>query len=330
LPADVERMVLVGQVAWHGLGKVYPEGTVLTGEQVLVDGGLDWEVEVAPIVTDDVPRTSVDDWRVTRRKTDQRVLGVVKKDWKPVQNRQAVSTFDSIVSQGKARYETAGALQGGSKVFFLAKLGEPLLLCNHRDAVDRYLLLSNAHDGKRPLQLLFTPVRVVCSNTLSLALHRESDDDVTRVAPRVTIQHRAGAGQLLKESERVMGRALRYYELFGEFADFLTRKQASADVVETVVETVFPPNRKGEVTDAIAEHRSAVTTSFEQGAGTDIPGVAGTAWALLNGFTEYASHGFPARSKKVKTPADRAYSVWLGGGRALAERANRVISKVFV
>src|SRR5690606_7560347 len=110
-----------------------------------------------------------------------------------IQNRDAFRLFDSVLGEAQAFYSEAGSLQGGSKVFITAKLPEPILVGAAKDPVDRYILLSNAHDGTRPLQMLFTPVRVVCCNTLNLALSKRGDDEKTRFAPRVAISHRVMA-----------------------------------------------------------------------------------------------------------------------------------------
>ncbi len=327
---QIETLMLLGHPPWHGLVEPLPEDTVLSSEQVLQKGGLDWEVERAPIETADQVRTSVHDWRVIRRKTDQAILGVVPAAWQPIQNRQAMAIMDVPVSKGSCRYCGAGSLKGGSKVFIQAKMPDTIDV-GGKDPVERYLLLSNPHDGGH-FNMLFTPVRVVCANTLAMALETKgSADTVTRYAPRVSISHVAGnMKHQLKEGERIMARAAAYYAKFGEWANFLYGKQAESDVVQTILETVFPANVKDEVTPAIQEHRDAVEQAFTDSPGNDVEGVRGTAWALLNGFTWYSSHPLSIRSKQTKTPADRAYNVWMGSGKHLTEKAARVIGQVFV
>jgi phage/plasmid-like protein (TIGR03299 family) len=220
MPADVETMFYAGQVPWHGIGTAIPHD--VNAEQAIKLAQLDWDVETAPIVTNDQKKTAVDDYRVTRRIQDNAILGVVPKRFKPIQNRDAFGLFDSVVGEGKAVYHTAGSLQGGSKVWILSKLPQVLEVgkgIGHVDEVERYLLLSNAHDGTRPLQMLFTPVRVVCSNTLGMALEiKGNTDKVTRIAPRVTIPHNINAKAKMKQAGRLMKAALNYYEKFGDFA----------------------------------------------------------------------------------------------------------------
>jgi len=324
MSADVQSMFYTGRVPWHEFGKSVL--TELNSEQAIVAAGLDWNVEVAPIETADQERTAVDDYRVTRRVEDQAILGVVKKNFVPIQNRQAFKFFDSVVGEGKAVYHTAGALQGGSKVWVLAKMPDVLEIgkgIGKIDEVERYLLLSNAHDGSRPLQMLFTPVRVVCSNTLNLALtSREGAEDL-RLAPRVAIKHTIDAKKLMAESAKAMRQAYHYYERFGSFANFLYEKQLDSADVKEVVARVFPPNKKKEVTPAIAHHRSEVERLFVEGVGHK--DIAGSAWAMLNGLTQYADHGL---ANKKKTVAERSYSIWLGGVRGFKTRAADAVFRV--
>lgn len=327
MTANVERMMFVGQTPWHGVGTKI-ESPVSSAEAIKL-AGLDWDVDVAPIITNDQVRTNVDEYRVTRRRTDEAILGVVKRGWKPIQNREAFRIFDAVLGEQQAFYNDAGSLQGGSKVFITAKLPEPILVGPAKDPVDRYLLLSNAHDGTRPLQMLFTPVRVVCCNTLNLALSKAGDDEKTKLAPRAAISHQvmARTRELQKaHAIKVMGQAYRWYQTFGDWTSFIASKQVNVAQVKNVVAEVFPPNKKKEVTPAIIGHRVEVERLFAEGRGNDTPGVAGTAWALLNAFTEYADHSWACRGKGDAT--DRSYSILMGGSKGLKARATKSINEL--
>jgi len=323
MSADVEAMFYAGQVPWHGIGTAVP--LEVTSDEAIKIGGLDWDVEVAPIVSNDQKRTSVDDYRITRRVTDNAILGVVKANFVPIQNRDAFQMFDKVNGRKEAIYHTAGSLRGGSKVFILAKLPGVIEVGKNIgkvDEVERYLLLSNAHDGSCPLQMIFTPVRVVCSNTLAMALHSNNGYEVTKTAPRVKVRHTKHAHKMMVEAERTMGAALGYYKKFGDFADFFYSKQLSSNQVKGVTETVFPPNKKKIVTPAVLGHRTAVEELFVSGKGHDK--IAGSAWALLNAFAEYADHSYAASGNK-KTADDRSYSILMGGARGLKQRAEKII-----
>lgn len=328
MPADVETMMYAGELPWHGVGKAVP--AEVNAEQAIKLAELDWDVETAPIVTADQKRTAVDDYRVTRRVTDNCILGVVNKNFKPIQNRDAFGLFDKIVGTKRAVYHTAGSLQNGSKVFILAKLPEPLVVGSD-DVVDKYLLLSNAHDGTRPLQMLFTPVRVVCSNTLGMALFQKAEASAEEmklkaIPPRVSIRQNKNAEQKMKEAERIMGSALRYYEKFGDFAGHLYSRQLKSEQVVNIIDEVFPPNKHKEVTPTIRGHRTAVEDLFVHGKGHDK--IAGSAWALFNAFAEYADHSYAvSKALRTKDPADRSYSILMGGAKGLKTRATKAITE---
>jgi phage/plasmid-like protein (TIGR03299 family) len=197
------------------------------------------------------------------------------------------------------------------------------------DDVEKYLLLSNAHDGTRPLQMLFTPIRVVCSNTLNSALYeRNKEGELKAKAPRVSVQHTENAKKMIKEAERVMAAAYKYYEKFGDFCNFMYSKQLSSNQVENIINEVFPPNKKKEVTPKIQLHRLEVKKLFEDGKGQKQSGVAGSAWALYNGFTEYADHYFAP--SKAESQEDLTYSVLLGSSKGLKNKAIKSITEALI
>src|SRR5262249_53947643 len=135
------------------------------------------EVTLTPVATVDglvVPKT-----RAVVRYDSQTCLAVVSDRYMPVQNTQAFGLLDAIVADGGLRYHTAGALGQGEKVFLLAKLPGHLRVKTTDDVVEKYLLLSNSHDGSSALRVLFTPVRVVCQNTLSMALRQGNGQGVS-------------------------------------------------------------------------------------------------------------------------------------------------------
>lgn len=313
MPAHIESMVYVGQVPWHGLGKPLESG--ITVPEMVKMCNLDWTVETAPIVTNDEKATKVASHRVTRRMSDNAILGIVKKGFVPIQNTRAFEVFDNVIGK-KAIIETGGSLEGGAKVWALAKLPGVIDVAGTGDVVEKYALLSNAHDGTRALQMLFTAVRVVCSNTLSLAI----GDRKSRMAPNVKIRHNKNAEMKLDDAERYMAAAVKYYERFGDFTGFLAQKQLRGQQVKNIIAKVFPPNKQEIVTDAIAEHRVNVEHLFVEGKGHSV--IAGSAWALINAFAEYADHDLAG---KKKTNDARANSIWFGAARGLKQKATNVI-----
>jgi len=159
-----------GEEPWHRLGEKLDAPA--TAEEAITAAGLDYEISLTDEATVDgmmVPKT-----KAVVRYDNQTVLGVVSDRYVPVQNKQAFSFLDSCVADNGLRYHTAGALGQGEKIFLLAKLPGHLRVKQTEDVVDKYLLLSNSHNGSSALRVLFTPVRVVCQNTLSMALRQGS------------------------------------------------------------------------------------------------------------------------------------------------------------
>ena len=197
----------VKEKAWHGLGQIvadYP-----TSEQAIQYAGLDYEVVKSPlftkgnglsigaggIVTDETD-IAVPNYYATLRTDNNNILGVVGKDYQIIQNRDAFSFFDSIVGGEGILYETAGALGKGERIFITAKLPDYIRVGND-DMIEKYLFLTTSHDGSGSITAAFTPVRIVCANTLNAAMHSKSQT--------IRIRHTANAKQRLEQAHKVMG-----------------------------------------------------------------------------------------------------------------------------
>lgn len=189
----------VKERAWHGLGKIveqYP-----TSAEALKFAGLDYTVEKWPMNAFD-PNNSgsgnrpVPDKFATVRTDNYNVLGVVGKDYEVVQNVDAFSFFDSIVGGDGMQYETAGALGKGERIFITAKLPGHIRV-GKDDLIEQYLFLTTSHDGFGSITAAFTPIRVVCNNTLNAAMRRNTN--------AVKIRHTASAKDRLAEAHKLMG-----------------------------------------------------------------------------------------------------------------------------
>ena len=155
---EVESMMYVGKEPWHGLGVRIPKSKRLSIREALLAARMDWEVELRPLYTEDTQGnlTGILDHRCARRTTDNQVLGIVGRDYTPLQNREAFSWFQPFLDTGMASLETAGSLKHGQKVWILAKVRDGQGSLNG-DRVDHYILLSNAHDGSITVRVGFTP-----------------------------------------------------------------------------------------------------------------------------------------------------------------------------
>ncbi len=197
----------VKQKAWHGLGTIvqdYP-----TSEEAIKHAGLDYEVIKSPLFTQGRAMTignageiidgediSVHDYYATLRTDSNKVLGVVGKDYHIVQNRDAFSFFDSIVGGDGILYETVGALGNGERIFITAKL-PGYIRVGSNDMIEKYLFLTTSHDGSGSITAAFTPIRIVCANTLNAALGNCSNT--------IKIRHTSGAKERLEQAHKVMG-----------------------------------------------------------------------------------------------------------------------------
>jgi phage/plasmid-like protein (TIGR03299 family) len=175
MPANIESMFYVREVPWHGLGVRVEEA--LTSHEAISAAGLDWQVVQKPIYTSDFvcsignihssDKQLIPNYKANVRDSDNQVLGVVSDRYNVVQNEEAFAFTDALIGEG-VRYETAGSLQSGRKVWLLAKLPEKYIIGGER--IEPFLVFSNSHDGSGAIKVCMTPIRVVCQNTLNLAL----------------------------------------------------------------------------------------------------------------------------------------------------------------
>ena len=234
----------VKQKAWHGLGTIvedYP-----TSREALQFAGLDFTVEKRPLFTYDsennegkkdvvIPEIEVPGYYATVRTDREQPLGVVGKDYKVVQNVDAFEFFDAIVEGDGLMYETAGAINGGARIFISAKLPDYIKVGND-DLIEKYLFLTTSHDGFGSITAAFTPVRVVCANTLSMALR-----DCSNV---VKIRHTQNAQDRLKEAHKVMGISNKLSaELEGIFNQW-AKVRIQDDEVKKLIQLALVPNRE--------------------------------------------------------------------------------------
>src|SRR5262249_51406745 len=158
-------MFFVGKLPWHGLGQQLPGRP--TVREAITASGLDWDVELVPLVTGDshAPAPA----RAVRRARDQSVLGVVGMQYRALQNMDAFTWFSPFLDTGLAALHTGGGLCDGKKVWLLARIEREPLVIGEGDEIQKFVLLSNSHDGTTSVRVGFTPIRVVCANTLALA-----------------------------------------------------------------------------------------------------------------------------------------------------------------
>ena len=303
-------MMYSGEVPWHGLGTRLEEPA--TAREAIFAAGLEYFADLRDVQTTDgnpIPNRKA----VVRSDTGD-VLGVVGNSYVPVQNHQAFGFLDAVVADGDLRYHTAGALGKGERVWMLAKLPSDIRVKNSDDITEKYLLLSNSHDGSSSLRVHFTPIRVVCSNTLAIAAQGGRGQGVS-------IIHKGDLSAKVRQAQEVLGLANRFYDDVEEQLNRLANHYPSLRQLEEYFRQVYPDSPDGE-SARTKNVRQEMLRLFEQGIGHDMPEIRHTTWTALNAVTEYIDH---YRSTRGKTTRDRASnrleSAWFGSGARLKERA---------
>jgi phage/plasmid-like protein (TIGR03299 family) len=308
MPANVETMMYHGTRPWHGLG-VALDHPAKSAEAIRA-AGLDWRVELftACALEQSIPG-AFGVVRMDRREP----IAVVGKRYVPIQNSAAFEFFDHLIGEGHAVYETAGALDRGRRIWLLARLpGE--VWVTREDNVGKFLLLTNSHDGQSPLRALFTPIRVVCENTLRAALHEGQSSGVS-------IRHVGDILDKAKEAQRLLGISLKYYDTFAEQASAFAGRSLTREALDLYFKSLVPDPKDVDPARAVAT-RETLVRLFETGKGNALPTVRGTLWGAVNAVAELIDHERPTRVKPGESEAlSRFKSAQFGSGATLKERA---------
>ena len=216
----IESMFSVREKPWHGLGTIVMEAPA--SAEALRLAGLDWNVVQEPVYTDN--QELIKGYKANMRSFDRRVLGVVSDRYKVVQNTDAFSFTDELLGRG-VRYETAGSLQEGRKVWLLARLPKEYVIAGER--ISSYLVFSNTHDGSGSVKVAVTPVRVVCNNTLNLALETAKRS--------FSMIHTGNIHDKIQEAKDTLFMAENYMDNLGiEFEQLRRVKMTDAQVKEYI------------------------------------------------------------------------------------------------
>jgi len=298
---EVESMFSYREVPWHGLGTVVQEAP--DAETALRLAGLDWEVRSEPIQLQD--GTPVPGWRANVRSSDGAVLGVVSEDYRIVQNREAFAWVDALLGGG-VRFETAGSLRGGRRVFLCTRLAEAFQLAG--DPADCFLSFSTAHDGSGAVQAVVSPVRVVCMNTLNLA---------TRQAVRSwRVRHTATVHDRLEEARRALALTQGYLaHLAAEAEALLAVPISTADWVRLCDHLLPPPEPDHTESERQAVQRMALQASLYHV--DDLANIRHTAWGALNAVAYCTTHVFVGDALTRGRGRERAMREFLDGSPLL-------------
>ena len=225
----------VKEKAWHNLGQIiqdYP-----TSAEAIHHAGLDYEVEkrklYTPSLSDDT--IEVPNYFSNVRTDNDAVLGVVGKDYQIVQNKDAFSFFDAIVGGDGILYETAGALGKGERIFITAKLPNYIRV-GKDDLIEKYLFLTTSHDGSGSITAAFTPIRIVCANTLNAALRTQSNT--------VRIRHTSNAKHRLEQAHKVMGISDILSVQMQAIFNYWAKLRISDNEVKKLIQSALAPSKE--------------------------------------------------------------------------------------
>lgn len=279
MAALVESMMYVREVPWHGLGTKVNEAP--TSKEAIKLAGLDWNVN--PTVIYDANGKEISGYKANMRDSDQSILGIVSDRYQIVQNSEAFEFTDSLLDEGVV-YETAGSLRDGKQIWLLARMPSTTIL---GDDVDPYLCFTNTFDGSGAIKVCMTPVRVVCNNTLNLALETTKRSWSTR--------HIGDLAGKLHQAKETLGLAQEYMKKLDEDADRLANTKLSDAEIESIVSFIFPidyikdTKRKIENTNKM---RNDFMTCYMM---PDIAQYRNTAYGLVNAASDMAGHMAPSR-----------------------------------
>jgi len=289
----VETMAYAGEVPWHGLGTKVPSD--LTPEQMLQAAGLDWEVNKVDLTYGD--GLVVPGKKGLVRSSDGAYLDTIGDDWNPLQNSEAFEFFNDFVMAGDMEMHTAGSLEDGRRTWALAKIKDAVFEIVKDDITECYLLFSNPHKYGMSITVMMTPIRVVCNNTITMALNGASEH-------MVKINHRSEFdADAVKET---LGVAKDKLDTYKEAAQFLSTKNYTKDSIVEYFNEVFPFTANKRDNDMSRNTKLAMEVLDTQ------PGAEygrGTFWQAFNTVTYLTDHEL-GRSNDT-----RLTSAWFGANR---------------
>lgn len=318
--ANIDTMAYVGEKPWHGLGTEVPN--IMTAEEAIVAGGLNWNVEKKPIYFENIiaeeggVRRSNDvlipDKFATVRMDKNIPLGVVGKQYTVLPNKDAFSFLDAVITSKEAVYHTVGSLGQGEVIWLLAKLPRSIKVI-HDDVVDQYLLLSNSHNGSSAVTVRWTPIRVVCQNTLTASFRNS-----THV---INIHHTPNMGDKVAEARRILGISSEFYDMFGQMAKKMVKKEFVKSVEKDFFDKIGLGEDDTEDSTRKENMKEEISKYIVEGTGNNMKDVRGTVWAAYNGVTYWVDHVKNVKASKRFGKSNKLQNIWWGSGAEMKRKA---------
>ena len=282
MAANVESMFYVRETPWHGLGTRVNEA--LNSEEALTAAGLDWNVIQEPIYTE--TEELIEGYKANVRDTDRQVLGVVTDRYKIVQNQEAFAFTDELLGEG-VRYETAGSLQGGRKVWLLAHLPHEYIISGER--ISPYLVFFNSHDGSGAIKAAITPIRVVCQNTLNLAL--------STAKRSWSMIHTGDIKGKMQEAKDTLFMAEKYMDNLGKEFETLRKKKLTDQQVLDYIEILLPLEEDSTPQQIKNMKRLREDMKMRYFDAPDLQHIGKNAYRFINAVSDFATHAKPLKER---------------------------------
>lgn len=280
MAANVETMFSVRETPWHGLGVIIQDAP--TSKEAIKLAGLDWKVIQHDVCEKD-SGIILPGYKANIRDTDGKVLGLVTNKYRVVQNEDAFAFTDALLGEG-VKYETAGSLASGKRVWMLARLEGTKIT---DEMVDPYLVFTNSHDGTGAVHVAITPVRVVCQNTLNLAL---------RNANRTwSCAHMGDIQGKLEDAERTLINTETYLQNLTEEFGELKLQKMDIDKVKEYIDLLLPiseNDNKRKIIN-ITELREELMHRYMHA--PDLVDIEHSAYRFVNAVSDFATHKTPGR-----------------------------------
>lgn len=282
MAANVETMFSVREKPWHGLGTIVAEAP--DSESALRFAGLDWRVIQKEIVT--VDGTVIRGFKANVRDRDNQVLGIVTDRYKVVQNEEAFAFTDALLGEG-VRYETAGSLQGGKRTWMLARLPHQYIISG--DEISPYLVFMNSHDGTGAIKTAITPIRVVCQNTLNMAL--------ANAKRSWSCNHIGDIDDKMEEARNTLLYANRYMAELGKSIDKMQGIKLTDKKVYEFLNELFPMDESAtsqQKKNILKLREDAKVRYFDA---PDLQHIDHNAYRFINAISDFATHAKPLRER---------------------------------
>ena len=278
--ANVESRFYVRETPWHGLGTKVLEAPA--SKDALQLAGLNWRVMQEPIYT--AMEELVDGYKANVRDSDRKVLGVVTDRYRVIQNDEAFAFTDELLGAG-VKYETAGSLQGGRKVWLLAHMPHEYIISGER--ISPYLLFSNTHDGSGAIKVALTPIRVVCQNALNLAL--------ANAKRSWSMVHTGDIKEKMQEAKDTLFLAENYMDELGKEFEALRMKKLTDKQVMEYIEILLPIEDGSTPQQEKNMKRLREDMKIRYFDAPDLQGVGKNAYRFVNAVSDFATHAEPLR-----------------------------------